>query len=462
MKYTKFIANFLYLFFTTFIISGPAFFNNYPLIYYDSNNYISISQTLVNLSTNPIGYPLFIRAFSWQFTMWPVIIAQSFLVNLLIFFIIRSLFTNSTIYKLHFSIILILSLTTGMSWVSSFIMADIFVPIGILALYLFYSNNTDKFIKYFALICIAFSSIVHFIIPLILLTTILLFVAYKFVSSRAVFKLIYKQSILLVFVILISVFFNRNYNKMIGKEKTPSLSQIILVARLMEVGILDEFLEKHCENNRYCLCELKGKFPNSPSEFVWTENGPFSKTGGWIWSKEEYDEIIYRIFTNPYYVSEFIYKSFISAIKQLYTFYIKFETINNNSTIKKTMAEKFQQENKEFNRSLQVSQYDWYSKTLNIVYYVIVTLSLLILVLNLKKWRSKENSNRGMFLFITICGILINAAISGSISNVIPRYQARVNWLIPLIALLMIYQEFSVFKGKFHLMISKPDDTKIN
>ena len=410
-------------------------------MYYDSNNYIYESINLIGLGTNPIGYPLFIRAFSWQFTLWPVVIAQAFIVNLLIYFVIRSLYKNKPIYKLHFTVVLILSFFTGMSWVSSIIMADIFVPIAIMSLYLFFSKDTKLYIKTFSLVCIAFSAIVHFIIPLILITIILIWVIQETLIIKRSLKFVLYKSILLILIIITVMIFNKNYNPLIGKEKPPSVSQILMVARLMENGILDEFLEANCEDNRYSLCELKGKFPNSPAEFVWTEGGPLSQTGGWNLSKEEYNEIIYRVFTNPYYVSEFFYKSCISTIKQFFTFQIRFMTFDKNNALIKTINNKFQTEGKEFNRSLQLGSYDWNSLRINNLYYVSFTISLIILALYFGGWRSKDNYNLDLLIFITLLGVIINAAISGSFSNVVPRYQARVNWLIVFTALLVFHKK---------------------
>jgi hypothetical protein len=77
--------------------------------------------------------------------------------------------------------------------------------------------------------------------------------------------------------------------------------------------------------------------------------------------------------------------------------------------------------------------------TLTVLVYLFVIGSVVYLVLALSgriPGRRMSNPIKEIFFWIT-AGIVLNATICGGISAIESRYQARVVWLIPLVALLM-------------------------
>jgi hypothetical protein len=54
-----------------------------------------------------------------------------------------------------------------------------------------------------------------------------------------------------------------------------------------------------------------------------------------------------------------------------------------------------------------------------------------------------------MFLlsWVILSGLVFNAAVCADLSNVLNRYQSRVIWLLPLLAILLIAETFN-FKNK--------------
>ena len=79
MKNTELLKNIIFFSISSFIICLPSLYNGYPIMYFDSGNYIAQSVSLEAGDLNPIGYPLFVRAFSWRFSLWPVVFAQGLL-----------------------------------------------------------------------------------------------------------------------------------------------------------------------------------------------------------------------------------------------------------------------------------------------------------------------------------------------------------------------------------------------
>ena len=77
--------------------------------------------------------------------------------------------------------------------------------------------------------------------------------------------------------------------------------------------------------------------------------------------------------------------------------------------------------------------------------YLVVALSLLALAWGWRDlpWRSKQ------LVILVIFGVLLNA-VTGPISEPAPRYGARVMWLIPLMAFLLVPSWLSAHRNEFN------------
>ncbi len=443
MKLFNKVFKIIYFLFSSLIISGPALYNGYPIMYFDSSNYINQSISLIATSTNPIGYPLFIRAFSWQFSLWPVIFAQGLILSMLIYFVIKSILQSKNTIKYHIAIITILSFFSSMSWVSSTIMADIFTPISILSLYLLLSNKPQTGIKIFAFISLGFASLVHFSNPVIIIAIIILILALEYFLFKNPIKEKLKIGGVLLILVIASMFFGKNYNTIFtDKENPESIRHVLLMARMAESGLLEEFLDEHCDDNRYSLCNYKDKLPRVASEFVWQKNGVFSLTGGWSNTKEEYNEVLNHIFTSPKYISLFAYKGIISTYKQLFTFRISNIVLDNDSPVNEIIHQKFKHEEKKFSVSQQHYSNLLDTKQINNYYYFLCAISIVIIIVFISVSGLKKDKETILFILIIFGGILFNAAINGTFSNVVTRYQSRVNWLLILAASLIVIKYF--------------------
>lgn len=58
----------------------PAIINGFPILYSDSGTYIERAFSNIPPADRSIGYSWWIRATSWQTGLWPVIIAQAWIV----------------------------------------------------------------------------------------------------------------------------------------------------------------------------------------------------------------------------------------------------------------------------------------------------------------------------------------------------------------------------------------------
>ena len=208
---------------------------------------------------------------------------------------------------------------------------------------------------------------------------------------------------------------------------------------------MSDYLNKNCETKNYKICQYKD---NLPWDFLWDENSPLYKTGGWENenNKKEYTEIIKDIFSKPKYVKIFIVKTINSTLN----IFFKFETGDTQLGVDQLRSPEgainwhFKNDLREFWSSKQCNKilnFDEINNRQNIIIYTSF-LVLILLFLNIKMFLKKNN--KILFsVYIILISIISNAFICGTFSEVVPRYQSRVVWLIPLILLIFLFENFN-------------------
>jgi hypothetical protein len=433
---------------TVFLLSAPALVNNFPLVYTDTGQYVLSSITLNPPGTSPMGYSFFIRAFSWQASLWPVIFMQAFVISLYFFRIIKVTLGEKNIYKRHLVLIAFMSLFTGVAWFASQLMPDVFAPILIMAFFVFVTDDWNNIVfSVFNVLVLMFALICHFTFVYIFIMLILSLFVYYFIQRKKLpnVKKKFVRGLWLFPIFLFGYFFTPTYNYVKGKEfAATSQKHVFMMARLVELGIVDDYLDEHCDEYDFELCKYKDELPNTPPAFVWDANSPFYKTGGWNSSKEEYDQIIDGIFTSPKYLSRFVYEGVISSFSQLTFFEMTyFNRYKEGSPPHDNIKKGYPNEIKRFEEARQQRERFQNIKYLNLVNLILVVFSIIIIFSTIYKGRLPEILS--LLIFVILMGVLYNASISATFSNVVNRYQARVVWLLIFLALIIFIPKLISF-----------------
>lgn len=466
----------VYLILTSLIILLPVFYNGYPLFYSDSAVYILASNlfgALINTESLPflsgMGYSWFIRIVAWRVSLYLVVIAQALLLNILIYHTVKVLIPETKIIKFHLPIIIILSACSSMGWTASQLMPDIFTSYLILSVFLLYSWNEKGWGMYIFLSIIIMSSILSHltnitISVLIIGLLFLLFIIKR--SYRMNLKIFMGKSLIvgaLIFAsLLILIGLNKKYYNYSGLSPT---SQIFFIARLMDTGFMQDFLNEKCPEKSYDMCMYKDSLPDSYEGFLWNSNSLFNKTGGWnIQEHEEYGRIISDVLTTPKYLGKFLYNCGIHSVHQIVTFdtgdgltvvYNK-ESAQYQTVIRHFDKKEFREDFVNSKQSRGELKFD----KVNLFNHILLAVSILIILLTFVI--SKFDRNMFLFTFVIISGVIINAAATSSLSSVFNRFQSRVIWLIPLLACLC----FSVFiypalRNRFRRLSKTKDESKL-
>lgn len=443
-----------YLILTAFIIIIPALYNGYPLFYSDSALYIKAAMLFGNVSPEDsvpylsgLGYAFFIRIVTWKSTLYLVILAQAIILSILIYLSLRVLLPAKKILIYHLSLILLLSICSSMGWTTSQLMPDIFTSYLILSVFLFYTYTKNSWEIYIFLSAIIITSVLSHltnisIIVLIIAALVLLFLIKN--TYRLHLKLFIKKSIVILALVfsslIILVGLNKKYYNYVGLSPT---SYIFFFARLIDTGLMPEFLNEKCAEKSYEICQYKDNLPDKYESFLFGAESVFYKTGGWDLSKHnEYRTIARDFLTSPKYLGKFLYNCAIHSAYQLVTF----KTGDGLTNVFNPESSQYQTVLKYYNRG--EFKYNFQNskqiqgtldfKTINLINYILIFISVLIIIWTLLF--NKLDSNMFLFTYINIFGVAINAAVTSSLSSVFDRFQSRVIWLIPLLASIYFFK----------------------
>jgi hypothetical protein len=329
-------------------------------------------------------------------------------------------------------------------------MPDIFTSFLLLSVFLFYDSGQKGKGMFVFLSIIIISAILSHLTNITISIAIISFLLLAIFITRPgkVVLLHFAKKTLTVaalacisLVILIGL--NKRYYNFAGLSRT---SEIFFMARLMDTGFMPEFLEEKCLVKNYQMCMYKDSLPNSYDGFLWSDNSPLNKTGGWNIDKhKEYGEITKDVLTTPKYLGKFLFNCGVHSIRQLKTFEIGegFTTSYSAESgqyqlVLRHFDKKELKENYLNSRQTQGTlSFDIPNK----VNYILLYISLFIITLTFIL--CKFDRKIVLFTLVIISGVIFNAIITSSLTSVFHRFQSRVMWLIPLLA--CIYFCFYLF-----------------
>lgn len=435
----------LWLSLSGLILIGAGLYNGFPLVTSDSGTYINSALLYDVPDDRPIVYGLFIRATGLRFTLWFVIMAQGLMLADLLRRYITVLTPRLATHGWgQLALVGITTWATGVSWFCSQLMPDIFTAIGLLALGLLLLGATQgRAGQAWLVFVVLLSATMH---SSNLLTFSLVALGTGTVGWRTgLFRSgllsgrswrLATASALVGWLVLPGV-----HAAFGGGFEISRASSAFLMARLCETGILEKFLQKNCDPaDRYSLCAYRDKLPNDAIAFMWDGNSPLNQTGGWNANRAEYQEIIGQVLTTPRYYPYFITESVQAGLRQLtHVGYGDGLVPYRENTNPYWKVQNFAgYELKEYMSSLQ-NRGQLTFATLNERVYAGQLLALLALGTMLgTSLRRRLGSPAMLLVLVLAAGVVANAFVTGSLANVLDRLQARVAWVLPFAAVLLL------------------------
>lgn len=406
-----------------------AMVNGFPLVYSDTSTYLASGFELETPADRPITYGLFIRLTSFNgYSLWGTVFFQSFLLAFLVYKLFKTLNFRHTNIK-TISVFIFVSFTTGVSWVSSQLIADIFTPMLILSWALILLNDNSKKWGYYLLLF--FLTAMH-ISHLFMTTGICFILLLVRLNHSFSFHIPVRK---LGFMLLSSAIAFPVFASSVSKY-----SNVFYVAKLDGSGLLKEILEDNCSTTDLKLCLYKDSLPNNTTDFIWKENSPLQKIGGYKEGKEELKKIKYLSFSQARYVKKMAKSSIADSWKQLFCFDIAdgngvfmegtklFERIKLYAGSDVTSYSNSRQQKGTLLKPGKFMM--WFNATM-------------LLALGTMFWffvRGRLPKEVYLLILITLSGVVLNACICGSLSEVSNRFQCRVAWLVVFLAAILLME----------------------
>jgi hypothetical protein len=425
----------------------PAFFNRYPLLYPDSMTYLENgSPVLRALFLHQLSgyygmrsfiYSLGILLFHWNATLWPIVALQAMLTACVIWLVVRSLLPQRTVFW-YLSLVMILSLLTSASWFASLIMPDILGPLLYLCIYLLvFARDTLSRPERIAVAVVACWAVASHATHLMLGAGICLLLAALWAIFRKGFmsgrlRALGEVAAIVMLAAIAQLALN---SYLYGKPSLNGERPPFLTARLIADGPGRWYLEQHCSETKFAGCGRVRYLGHDSDQFLWADDGVWRMSSAETREQMLREEIPFALATFRTYPRAQLSISGANFWQQLNSFEIGFDP---NDWMVRQFEEAFPAGKAQFLQSRQAGNdlpFDFLSMIQN---WTVVASLALIHAFALLLWRRWTFRLAGLSLVIA-SSVLANALVTGVLSTVEDRYQSRVVWLIPFLAVTFIF-----------------------
>jgi hypothetical protein len=228
--------------------------------------------------------------------------------------------------------------------------------------------------------------------------------------------------------------------RIFGKPSLMGQHQPYLMARIVADGPAHDYLREHCATLHWVICESVDKLPWSEVDFLWSPNGIYASATPaqrQALSAEELPLILGTLRAYPLRQAGVSFRNFIAQLTQFAIDAAPYENpwmISMCDLVIPGMQAKFRRAN-ERGKALHRPLFATVQK-------VVVGLSAAATLLLLPwVWRRHQRPEVSRLLGLSVVVayvVLANAALTGVLSGVSPRYEGRVIWLLPMLAYLLL------------------------
>lgn len=426
---------------STVLLCFIGFYNNFPLIHWDSAVYIYPAFQYYIPKDRPVIYGLFVRLTSLDYSLWLTILVQGAIVSLSIWYYFKYVIITKYPQILFLLTIFILSLFSTIAFYVSYLLPDIFISIAVLNLGLLLFAEKIKLRDLLVILGFFMFSLTvhnsHFIIIGFItagISILMLFRKFRNTLSSLRSRMLYVWAAIIMAILFSSsvhYLFPRTGEWVFERNFTTGLGgHVFLISKFNQTGILKDYLDEKCPVKHYKICEYKDSIPHN-LDFMWMDYSPLYKTGGWHANKDDFNEIIVDILTSRKYLTTYMFKSAESSFVQFFDFDVKgvpvISKIHFPDSVFTTFYPAYQNEYREAKQN-KADLRD-ITRQFNIIQRITFFISLLIIVLI---FFFNYSPRMKLFASFIMISLIANALICSSLSAIDPRYQGRILWIILL------------------------------
>ena len=427
------------------LTAWPAFYNGYPLLYPDSMSYLEDGRLVARalflhrLSADYGGrsfiYCLGILPLHWNTTPWPIVSLNALLTAYVIWLVARSILPQQTITG-YFALIVPLSVLTSLGWFVSLVMPDVYGPVLYLCVYLLvFAPEALSRVEHVLVVLIAWwsmaSHVTHLMLAVGLSFVLLVPVVFRRWWPRPRLRAV--GVVAMIAVIAAAAHMSLHWY-LYGQPSLSGKRAPILMARVLVDGPGRWYLQQHCVDTKLVICDYLNEI-RSDDDFLWKLDGVWQTASPATKEelrREEMPLVLATLRTHP---REELSISAAHFWEQLRTFGLW--DYGPNAWVEQMFdkvlpgARLHYLETRQARRTLpddfSSSAQEW------------TVLASLVVLGVFAPFVLRRRSVRLMGLSAVIIFVVIaNAFVTGVFSNVEDRYQSRVIWLLPLLAILYV------------------------
>lgn len=404
----------------------PALANRFPLVFYDTGGYlVPLFEQEPYLGRSAL-YGAFL-ALGIPLDFWPNVVIQAALAGWLVILMLRAHgFGRSPAGVLV--VVLALAALTSLPWYAAQLMPDVLVPTAVLALYLVALRRRALGRFEAVLLCavVAFAEASHMGTLGLMLALLALVLALRLFGARLARPHVTAPAAAIVAGIALALLSNLAIT---GSFAFTPGGTTIAFTRLVDDGIVKHYLDDKCPNAVIRLCAFRNELPQGRGEWLWNDNGPLAKLGGW----QNYEDEARRVILDSLVLYPGLhFKSVLSNTLEQFTHAATGDGLVGWMRHARWAMERYapqvyphfiaaRQQTEEFD-------FTW----LNAVHIPVflVSLAALPILVGLSGNRVRRPAAAlALFVFFALLG---NAAICGAVASAYDRYQSRLAALAPL------------------------------
>ena len=431
-----------------FLLTWPALLNRYPLLYPDSIGYLQDGRPIAaalflhrlhNFTAQRAElYSLGILPFHWNLTPWPIVALNAMLTAYVLWLVVGSIVPRNPA-RPYLLLVAFLSFFTSVSWFVSLPMPDLLGALLYLAIYLLiFARETLSRTDRYALALIALWSITAHATHLMLAAGLCILLALLLALRWG--PIVHRGRALAQIAALLAVAAAAQmalHAYLYGHASLDGSRPPYLMARIIADGPGREYLAQHCPALNWAICDRVhngvADLPDNDDDFLWEPGGVWPSASKATQQRLLAEEMPLVRATLRAYPREQFARSFANFTRQLDDFGVN--DFDNNAWMQSALGNVLRGAQPHYLGSMQARDAVPSNLFTTVQRWVAIPSALLLAAL--LPWLIRHRRQRLLGLTAVVVPTLIaNAFVTAVLSSSDSRYQARVIWLIPLLAAL--------------------------
>ncbi|MBI1222545.1 MAG: hypothetical protein GC180_08080 [Bacteroidetes bacterium] len=439
------------------ILCWPMWIYRFPFLYSDSGTYlIAFRQHQIPID-RPVMYSELVSRIANFSSVYAIPLFQSLLVLYVMYIFVHRGFKGKFIPGTSALIALLLAGTSGLPFLVNQIMPDLLTPLLFLIAWTLFKPKAKlglhRLVFWIVFALITATHTTHLLLGLFAVA-----IAFMFQSDKRN-KWSWNS---LILGVLLSVFtLPLNNYRLSGRFYYSDSSRVFLTASLQTAGVLVPWLERHCGegNAPLFLCTERSRLAEmSGNDILWNSDilidSSCNAVGGWGFCWKQRNEEL-KAMASGWWKDRAVFRKWLgyawgSTWQQSINFGVgMISSQKEGSAPYEVLKEAWPLDLARYKSSKQYTQ-DLYFHGASIRQMIAVIAGLFVIMFAffvrkpaLARLDDQNRLGFALFLFI-VC----NAAICGVFSNPLDRYEARVIWLIPLMAFLWLFLQLENYRLK--------------